>query len=544
MKPMNLNYATVVEAMADKLSDEPCLIYGDTVTSYREFDERSARISSILADHGLQKDSKVGLFLYNCKEYMEGTLAAFKLRAIPININYRYVGEELIYLLSDCDAEALVFHSSLGDRVNEIKAKLPKLKLLISVDDGGELLDGAISYEQIMQSAEPAERIERSHLDTLMLYTGGTTGMPKGVQYNVGDTLSSMAQLIPQFLGVKGANSLEELVENAVERAEHHEIFVSLPASPLMHTAGIINSGIQSHLLGGALVILESRSFDPRELWRAVEKHCVNHIVVVGDTFVKPMVQVIEQDEQKGIEYDISSLKIIFSSGVMFSKESKLKLLELGDILIIDAAGASEGGMAVQLSARNNPPTDTGQFMALPTTQIFNENYEMLPRGCAEIGLIGMGGALPLGYYKDTSKSESTFRIIDGKRFGFTGDMGSIDENGNLSFMGRGSHCINTGGEKVFPEEVEEIIKAHPQVRDCLVVGLPDDRFGQSVAGVVSLHSPLDSPTEELKEFGSASLARYKLPRIITVVDQIQRAPNGKADYKWAKRVLEQSKNT
>lgn len=541
---MKLNYATLVEAMTDRLADQTCLIYGDTVTSYREFDERSARICRALADHGLKKDSKVGLFLYNCSEYMEGTLAAFKLRAIPININYRYVGEELVYLLEDCEAEALIFHSSLGDRVSEIKAKLPGLKLLISVDDGGELIDGARPYEQVVQSLEPAERIERSHEDSLMLYTGGTTGMPKGVQYKVGDTLASMAQLVPQFLGIKAGNSLQELVGNAVERASLGRAFVSVPASPLMHTAGIMNSGIQSHVLGGALVILESRSFDPRELWRAVETHHVNHMVVVGDTFVKPMLQSIEEDRQKGIEYDISSLKIIFSSGVMFSRESKLKLLELGDMLIIDAAGASEGAMAVQVSSRGNPPMDTGQFMALPTTEIFNESYELLPRGCGEVGLIGVGGALPQGYYRDTSKSENTFRVIDGRRFAFTGDMGSIDENGALTFMGRSSNCINTGGEKVFPEEVEEVIKQHPQVRDCLVVGLPDDRFGERVAGVVSLQSPLESPAEELKEFCSAHLARYKLPRTIVVVDQLQRAPNGKADYKWAKHILEQGKNT
>ncbi len=537
---MNLNYATVVEAMTDRLPDQACLVYGDKVTSYREFDDRSARISRALAEHGLGRDSKVGLFLYNCPEYMEGTLAAFKLRAIPINVNYRYVGDELIYLLQDCEAQALIFHSSLGDRVEEIRARLPGLKLLISVDDGGEPVAGAIPYEQILQSLEPAERIERSHEDSLMLYTGGTTGMPKGVQYKVGDTLTPMAQMVPQFLGIKSADSLQGLVENAVERAQCGQAFVSLPASPLMHTAGIMNSGIQSHVLGGVLVILQSRHFDPRELWRAVERHRVNHVVVVGDTFVKPMLQAIDEDRQKGVQYDISSLRIIFSSGVMFSRESKLKLLELGDMLIIDAAGASEGAMAIQVSSRSNPPSETGQFMALPTTEIFDENYEMLPRGCGRVGLIGVGGALPRGYYRDSKKSENTFRTIGGRRFAFTGDMGSIDENGTLTFMGRSSNCINTGGEKVFPEEVEEVIKQHPRVRDCLVVGLPDESFGQRVAAVVSLSAPLASPAEELQSFCSEHLARYKLPRSVMLVEQIQRAPNGKADYSWAKQQLEQ----
>ena len=536
---MELNYATVVEAMADSLPDSTCLVCGTQKLSYAQFEQRAARLAQCLADHGLGRESKVGLFLYNCSEYMESTLAAHKLRAISVNVNYRYTGNELVYLLQDCDAEALVFHSSLADRISEIRDQLPGLKLIIRVDDGGGTVDGALEYAQILQSVSPAPRIERSPKDTLMLYTGGTTGMPKGVEYNIGDMLTTFTQMMPAILGIQTPTSLEELVSQALERAESSDSLVSLPASPLMHTAAIVNSGIQAQVFGGAMVILQSRSFDPRELWQAVQAHRVNHMVVVGDTFIKPMLQVIEEDSARGIEYDLTSLKLIVSSGVMFSRESKEKLLELGDMIIMDGAGASEGGMALQLSSRQNPPTDTGQVIALPTTEIFNERYEKLPRGCGEVGLIGMGGNLPRGYYKDPEKTAKTFKTIDGARWGFTGDMGSIDENGLLTFMGRGSNCINTGGEKVFPEEVEEIIKLHPQVIDCLVVGLPDDRFGQSVAAVVSLRSGIESPKDALLEFASAHLARYKLPRTVNVVNEVKRAPNGKADYKWARKCFD-----
>jgi 3-oxocholest-4-en-26-oate---CoA ligase len=536
---MQLDYATVVEVMADGLQEAPCLYYGDKVVSWREFEDHAARLAGCLAGYGIGRNTKVGLFLYNCCEYMEAFAATFKNRGIPININYRYVGDELVYLLNDCEAEALIFHSSLLDRVEDIRGKLPNLKALICVrDDGADLPEGVLDYDDVIRTTAPAPRIERSPDDSLMMYTGGTTGMPKGVEYRISDLLVQLLEVGPMFFGIKKGDTLDEVVSLAVERYQNKQSFVSLPASPLMHTAGILNSGILVQLLGGALVILQSRSFDPRELWRVVEHRQVNHMVVVGDTFVKPMLQILDEDKAQGIEYDLSSLKVIVSSGVIFSQESKLKLLELGDMLILDAAGATEGGMAAQVCTRKMPPTDTAKFMALPTTEIFDEDYQVVPRGSGIVGYIGMGGTLPRGYYTDEAKTAKTFRIIDGKRFGFTGDMGSIDEDGTLHFKGRGSGCINTGGEKVYPEEVEEAVKRHPKVLDCLVVGVPDDRFGEKVSAVISLRGTLENPQADLMEFCSSHLARYKLPRLVKVADKVQRGPNGKADYKWAKAYM------
>lgn len=540
---MDLNYASTCEQMAARIPDSPCVIYSDKVIKWGEFNGRASRIARAMADAGLQRNSKVGLLLYNCSEYMEGTLAAYKNRAVPINVNYRYVGDELIYLLNDCGAEAIIFHSSLGDRVDEVKDQLPNLKLFISVDDGGELIDCALDYEEVVANTEPMAPIERSRDDTLMLYTGGTTGMPKGVEYKIGDMLEQMVGVCPLFFGNEVPTTLEELYAQAEQRAKDNTYFVSLPASPLMHTAGIINSGLYVQILGGAIMILESRSFNPSELWKACSDHRVNHVVVVGDAFVKPMLKAIEEDKANGIEYDLSAFRTLVSSGVIFSQDSKLKLLELADMTIIDAVGATEGGMAMQISSRATPPSATATFTALDSVEIFDEDYNKLPRGCGQAGLIGMGGTLPQGYYKDEAKTDKTFKVIDGHRWGFTGDMGLIDTDGTMTFLGRGSGCINTGGEKVYPEEVEEVVKKHPDILDCLVVGLPDDRFGQRVAAVVSLKSSeesLESPIEEIIAFGEKHLARYKLPRTVKVVGKVERLPNGKADYKWAKACFDE----
>ena len=536
----NLNFATLIESMSDALNDAPAIYFGDRVMSWREYDDEAARLANALSEAGLGKESKVGLLLYNCAEYMVGALAAFKLRGVSININYRYSGDELQYLLEDSEAEALVFHSSLSAAVEDIRDKLSGLKLLVCVDDDGRSFSGADSYADIISSKPAMERIERSPEDTHMLYTGGTTGMPKGVEYNIGVIINQFLSMAPMYFGIPQPETLEELIAGAKERAETGTNLVSMPASPLMHTAGMMNSGMLVQTLGGALAVLASRSFDAQELWEVVEKRKAAHLVIVGDTFAKPMLKVLADEEAAGVKRDLTSLKTIVSSGVIFSQQSKLDLLERLDLQIIDAVGATEGGMAMQLSSRSLPPTKTARFMAMPTTEIFSEDYQKLPRGCGEPGLIGMSGTLPRGYYRDDVKTEKTFKTIDGVRYGFSGDMGSIEQDGTMVLLGRGSGCINTGGEKVYPEEVEEELKRHPTVTDCLVAGVPDDRFGERVSAVVSLSQPLNDPLKTLMDFAAERLARYKLPRRLLIVEQVPRMPNGKADYKKTKRLLEE----
>jgi acyl-CoA synthetase (AMP-forming)/AMP-acid ligase II len=536
---MEMHYATLIEAIADRLGERTALVFGERRVSWQEFDDRAARVAAALTGAGLGPDSKVGLFLFNCAEYMEVMLGAMKMRAVPININYRYTADELEYLLRDSGAEALVFHASLWDRVAALRARLPQLKLLIAVGEHGVEPPDAPDFEAIIDGYEPLPRVTRAGSDHFMLYTGGTTGMPKGVVYRMDRMTAALGNLIARYFGLAMADDAEGIVARAIALNEAGKCFVSLPASPLMHTAGVMNGGIAMQLLGGTMVILGSRSFDARELWGAVERERVNYLVIVGDAFAKPMLKTLEDDAAAGRHYNLESLRTIVSSGVMWSADSKRRLLEACDAMLIDGMGATEGAMAVQIATRSQAPAETPRFQALPETRLFDSDDIELAPGCGKEGFIAIGSALlPEGYHGDAEKSARTFRTINGVRYGFTGDMGILEADGALTFLGRGSGCINTAGEKVFAEEVEEVLKAHPAVEDCLVVGIPDERFGQRVAAVVSLRSRIDDPLAALVEYGSSKLARYKLPRTLKSVERIVRGPNGKPDYKWARALL------
>jgi fatty-acyl-CoA synthase len=353
---------------------------------------------------------------------------------------------------------------------------------------------------------------------------------------------AGLGNLIAQYLGIDLATTADKMVERAEELHRTGRCLVSMPASPLMHTAGVMNGGIAMQLLGGRMVILTSRSFDAAELWQTVEREQVNYMVIVGDAFAVSMLRTIDEERDAGHEFDVSSLKAVVSSGVMWSAASKRRFLELGDMILIDGMGATEGPMAIEISNRQSPPAPTARFASLPDTRLFDENDQAISPGSNTPGYIAIGGAmLPRGYYRDEEKTAQTFREIDGKRYGFTGDMGVLEEDGTLLFLGRGSGCINTGGEKVYPEEVEETLKGHPGVNDCLVVGIADERFGQKVAAVVEFLQPEQDPVATIRAYCEPLLAAYKLPRSVVVVDAIHRGPNGKPDYKWAKKLAEES---
>jgi acyl-CoA synthetase (AMP-forming)/AMP-acid ligase II len=540
---MEMHYATILEAMADRFADEQAVIYGDKHITWKELDERASRLAQAMLNAGIGTNDRVGLFLYNCGEYMEAMLAALKIRAVPININYRYTGTELRYLLEDSGAKGIIYHSSLTPNVTSGLAQMATLALeVVVIDDDTQQTASAQSYDQLLADCEPAERITRQESDAFMLYTGGTTGMPKGVVYDIGSMTAGLGNLIARYLGIELALTADEMVERAVELHRTGRCFVSMPASPLMHTAGVMNAGIAMQLLGGRMVILTSRSFDADELWQAVEREKVNYMVIVGDAFAVSMLKAVDTQRESGREYDVSTMKAVVSSGVMWSAASKRRFLELGDMMLIDGMGATEGPMAMEISNRENPPAATARFMSLPDTGLFDENDQAIAAGSNTPGYIAIGGSLlPQGYYGDEEKTAKTFREIDGKRYGFTGDMGILEEDGTLLFLGRGSGCINTGGEKVYPEEVEEVLKSHPDINDCLVVGLADERFGQKVAAVVEMLQPDADPLATIRAYSEPLLAAYKLPRSVLVVDAIQRGPNGKPDYKWAKALAEKS---
>jgi acyl-CoA synthetase (AMP-forming)/AMP-acid ligase II len=536
---MTMHFATVWEHIADAIPDEIALVNGDVRRTWREYDERAARLASAFVAAGLGRDSKLGMYLYNGNEYLETQFGGFKLRGVPVNVNYRYLDDELWYLLDNADAEAIVFHASLGDRVARVKDRLPKLKLFVEVPDGGERgqVPGAVDFEELIAAHEPMPRVERGEDDIYMLYTGGTTGMPKGVMYTTSGITGGFVTLGYPLLGLEpppDVNGVGDVVKAAHEAGN---VLVSIPACPLMHGTGMWLGSMIPLLAGGRVVTLQSRSLDPHELLSVAERERATTIVIVGDAFAKPLNRAIDEAIERGQPYDLSSIKMVISSGVMWTAEVKEAMLDrIPQAVLVDAIGSTEGSMGMNITMRG-VPTQTAKFTRNPTTKVFTEDGREVQPGSGEAGMVAAGGMVPIGYYKDPEKSARTFRTIDGVRYSFPGDWAIVEADGSITLLGRGSQCINTGGEKVFPEEVEEAVKRHPAVEDCLVVGVPDDRFGERVVAVASLVAGQTATAEELIAHTKAQLAHYKAPKDVVFVDTVPRAPNGKADYKTAKEL-------
>ena len=536
---MEIHYATLWEKYADLLADRDAIIHGTTRRTWAAYEDRAARLAAGLAAAGLGHDSKIGMYLYNGNEYLETQFAGMKLRGVPINVNYRYLDEELLYLLDNSDAEALVFHSSLSDRVARVQDRAKKVKIWIEVDDGGDSLPGAMRYEDVIANNQPAARIERRSDDLYMLYTGGTTGMPKGVMYDIGGMMQGLMKSAFPILGL-GLPEIEEVPALVEKLHADGGAFASIPACPLMHGTGMWLGALIPHLAGAPVITLESRSLDAHELLATAVREKVGQITIVGDAFAKPIVKALEEARDQGKPYDLSNLRFMMSSGVMWTSEVKEQLLEWHDMVLVDAMGSTEGSMGTQLTARGNIG-ETAKFAMNPTTKVFTEDGREVEPGSGETGMVAAGGSVPLGYFKDEAKSAATFKTIDGVRYSFPGDWARVEADGSLTLLGRGSNCINTAGEKVYPEEVEESIKRHEDVIDCLVVGIEDEKFGQRVTAVASVKDADALPGEILREFLRDKLAAYKMPKQIVIVDQVRRAPNGKADYKWARSVLEEA---
>ena len=542
---MEYHFATVWESVADAIGDRTALVHGDCRRTWREYDERAARLAAAFDGAGLGPDSKIGLYLYNGNEYLEAHFGAFKMRGVPVNVNYRYLDDELVYLLDNADAEALLFHSSLADRVARIRERLPRLRLVIEVDDGGAgTLPDVVAYESLLAANEPMPRITRSETDTYMLYTGGTTGMPKGVMYDMGDITRAFAAMGFPLLGGAAPDDPTEIAPFVSTAVANGFRLVSLPCAPLMHGTGVWLGAMIPHLGGGQVVTLQSRSLDPDEILRTVEAEGVTHTTIVGDAFSKPLIRALDAATASGRPYDTSSLQMIISSGVMWTAEVKEQILDrVEQVILLDAIGSSEGSMGNSISMKGVPPR-TGSFTSNPTTKVFTEDDREVQAGSDEIGMVAAGGAMvPKGYFKDPEKSARTFRTIGGVRYSFPGDMAMVAADGSLVLLGRGSQVINSGGEKIFPEEVEEAVKRVPGVLDCLVVGLPDERFGQSVTAVASLADGAATTEAEVIAGVKRDLAAYKAPKRVVFVSQVPRAPNGKADYKAAKQFAEAATN-
>ena len=539
---MNLDFASVWEMISDIIPENDALISGDEVISWKDYDLRSSKIANALINAGLSANSKAGLYLNNSNEYLIGQNAIFKIGGVPINVNYRYVAEELIYLLDNSDSEAVFYHACYSSRIKEIAESLPNIKAWIEVNDGTEShFENAIKYEDLLDTCEPMERIYRDPNAIYMLYTGGTTGMPKGVMYKQGEflvflfrTLKAMGYDVPEDI-----NNLEEQINNF---KKDNAFIKSLVGCPLMHGTGMWLGAFLPLLLGGTAITSKNLGFDADQLWAQVEDTQTTNIVIVGDAFAKPMLDALDRASDIGKPYNLTSVKVIISSGVMWSEEVKNGLLKHHDMQLMDTMGSTEGGMGSSISTRDNPPK-TAKFSLNPGVVVIADDGEILEPGSKKVGLIGTSGLVPVGYYKDEKKSAETFKEVNGIRYSFPGDYAKLEHDGTITLLGRGSNCINSAGEKIYPEEVEEAIKRNEEVFDCLVVGLDDPKFGQKVVAVVSVEKNKQINEADLVESTRQFIAGYKLPKKVIFVEEVQRAPNGKANYKWAKNVAIESYN-
>ena len=526
------NFADVYEAVAARVPDRACHIQGDRVVTWREMDRRANALAADLLAAGLTQQSKVAAYLYNGPEYLEAYVAAFKGGFVPINTNYRYGPDEIVYLFDNADAEAVVFHASFADLVEDLRDRLPKVRRWYCVADGtAPVPDWAVDYEQLVKDG--AERAVapwgRSPDDLLLLYTGGTTGMPKGVMWRQDDLFNVIGAGGNPLLGFPPATSVAEIAERIDPDAAP---FVMLPACPLMHGTGQFSAFIAMNI-GGTVVTMPSRKFDAGELWKQVAEHRVNAIVIVGQAFAAPMLAWL--DEHPG-ELDLSSVILISSSGVMWSEDNKAGLLRhLPQAILFDSLGSSEAvGLGASVST-SGAAEETARFALGEPVAVFTEDGRRVQPGDTEPGLLAVSGFIPVGYYKDEVKSAQTFRVFEGKRWSVPGDWAEVRADGTLHLLGRGSVCINTGGEKVFPEEVEEVIKTFRGVVDAVCVGVPDERFGEVITAVVEVAPGDQIERDELADHVKSALAAYKAPRHLVVVDTIGRAPNGKVDYKRLK---------
>ena len=535
---MGLNFATAWEAVSDAFPDTDALICGDVQRSWGEYDDRAARMASALAAAGIGVGENVGLCLYNGPEYSEAQFACFKLRATPFNVNYRYTAGELRSLLDGADTRALFFDASLAPAIDEIRGELPEIRLWIQVG-GSEVPSWAEAYEALVEGHGPARRIERSPDDLWMLFTGGTTGHPKGVMWPHGNMIQTMKAT---YSGVKQSlpDTVTEVVESVRALHDSGRVTRQLAAAPLMHgTSGI--AALTTHMTGGAILTLGEHSFSGAALFDCVQRHRATHLTIVGDAFTRPMLEALEEASERGEPYDLSSIFLILSSGVMWSAPMKQGLLAYNPRMrLMDSVGSSEGvGFASKLESSSEKAT-TARFSLGEYTRVIDEKGRPVEPGSGQRGRLALGGPLPVGYYKDPVKSEETWPTIEGRRYSIPGDFATVEADGTIVLLGRGSACINSGGEKVYPEEVEEALKLDPAVLDCNVVGVPDERWGQAIAAVVKLRDPKVT-NDDLKRSVKTRLASYKAPRHIVRVDEFVRSPNGKSDYRWATRTAREA---
>ena len=530
---MEFNLADLFEHAADHFGAREYLVAEGQRRTYAEMEERANRLAHHLADHGIGPGDHVGIYAYNSVEWVETLWAVFKLRAVWVNINYRYVEGELTYLFENADLKALVYQREFAPRVRNVIDTLPLLTHSIVIDDGsGADLEGleSVDYETAMASGSPVRDFgPRSPDDRYILYTGGTTGMPKGVVWRHEDVFFALGGGIDPT-----TNTRVDRPEALVARAQERQPGTMLPIAPLMH--GATQWGVMGGAFQGNKIVLVAR-FDPERVWQLVGEEQVNGIMITGDAMGRPLVEALDEP---GADHDLSSLVSLSSTAAVFSPAVKERFLErLPNVILTEAIGASESGSNGYTLVQSGEESTRGpKVTAILDTVVLDDELRPVEPGSTVVGKVARKGNIPLEYYKDPEKSAQTFVTApDGVRYSIPGDFASVEPDGRIVLLGRGSVSINSGGEKIYPEEVEAAIKSHPEVYDCTVVGVPDDRWGQRVAAVVQPREPGTLTLEAIQEHCREHVAGYKVPRELHLVASIVRSPSGKPDYRWAKDV-------
>jgi acyl-CoA synthetase (AMP-forming)/AMP-acid ligase II len=534
-----LNIADLFEHAVDAAPDNPAVKVGDRVATYADLERDSNKLAHYLAAQGVKAGDHVALYAKNSVEHVIGLLATLKLRAVTINVNYRYVEAELNYLFDNADVVAVLFERTYADLVAKCAPQHPRLTTFVALpdvmapDDASDISGfGGVSLEDAMAGqSDERDFEERSADDIHIIYTGGTTGFPKGVMWRHEDFWRTLGGGIDFYTG-------EPLEEYDQSKQANDPRMITFPLSPLMH--GGAQAGLLMHLFAGHLTILEPK-FDARRTWEIIDREKVQLIFMTGDAMALPLIDEYDRQAATGTPYDGSSLFAISSSAAIFSPQVKKRWMEVfTNAVFTDSIGATETGFTgMGMQDKDGPISTDGPVVALgPNTVVLDDdNRPIDPGNVGAVGRIGRGGSVPVGYYKDPEKSAKTFLEVDGQRYSVPGDNARIEADGKVTLLGRGSNCVNTGGEKVYPEEVEMAIKNHPAVYDTLVVGIPDAKYGQAVAAVVSLRDGATLELEELRTFLRDHLSGYKLPRSLTLVDEVPRNATGKAQYPAAKQI-------
>ena len=515
------------QAFIDPLGGAPSRRY-----SQAEMHRRANGVAATLIERGAKHQDKVAQYLYNAPEYMESVLACFKASLVPVNTNYRYVEGELLYLWDNADVVAVVFHGCFASRIEALREKTPAIHTWLWVDDGsGPCPEWAIPYEEAAAAAPGSGDSltfdapwPRSGDDLWLLYTGGTTGMPKGVMWRLDDLwhISNDGRLDPFDLS-GGVEGLKPQFDELLMRR------VSLPSCPLMHGTGFLTA-LGGMLNGGCVITLANRRFDATATLEAITREGINAIAIVGDAFARPMVRALEEEPGR---FDLKSLEVVVSSGAMWSAEVKRAFLRYcqEETILTDSLGSSESIGMGRSDSTAGEASETASFVLGDNACVLDDDGNRVEPGSGVLGRIAVSGHIPLGYYKESEKTAATFIETGGVRYSLPGDYATVEADGSLKLYGRGSVCINSGGEKIFPEEVEEVLKTHPSVRDAVCVGVPHERFGQAVTAVVELDDPGRFSEPDVIGWVKRELASYKAPKRVLVRDSVGRAANGKADY-------------